>query len=220
MFEFSFCSQDGVTVYDFLSQKSIANLRFGAGRARSDVFDGPAWRGFSEVKRTFGFCFRCSILEVKQISPAAPHHRKVFAPRPPLRSRHNQYLILLRLPATSSSFHPTPPIHHSHTPSLTHSLTSPIIFRIEFSFFRQLSQHPKITTILTPSRGLGSTSSSQFYRNSSPSLTYSLCTCIMDYPRRILHRHSPTFLWRFSCISCLSWLIPFLKPPARTLAHL
>ena len=55
------------------------------GRARSDVFDGPACRGISEVKRTFGFFFRCSVVEVKKISPAAPHHRKVSAPRPPLR---------------------------------------------------------------------------------------------------------------------------------------
>ena len=64
---------------------------FGAGRARSDVFDGPAWRGVSEVKRTFAFCFRCSLPEVKQISPTAPHHRKVSAPRPPLsaHSRHH-----------------------------------------------------------------------------------------------------------------------------------
>ena len=63
----------------------ILIYRFGSGRARSDVFAGPACRGFSEMKRMFGFCFRCSILEVKQISPAAPHHRKVSAPRPPLR---------------------------------------------------------------------------------------------------------------------------------------
>ena len=40
------------------------------GRARSDVFDGPACRCTSEVKRTFGFCFRCSVVEVKKISPA------------------------------------------------------------------------------------------------------------------------------------------------------
>ena len=40
------------------------------GRARSDVFDGPACRGFPEVKRTFGFCFRSSVVEVKKISPA------------------------------------------------------------------------------------------------------------------------------------------------------
>ena len=33
----------------------------------SDVFDGPAWRGSSAVKRTFGFCFCCSVIEVKQI---------------------------------------------------------------------------------------------------------------------------------------------------------
>ena len=51
----------------------------------SDVFDGPAWRGSSEVKRTFAFCFRRSLTEVKQILLAAPHHRKVAAPPPPLR---------------------------------------------------------------------------------------------------------------------------------------
>ena len=28
------------------------------GRARSDIFDGPACRGVSEAKRTFGFCFK------------------------------------------------------------------------------------------------------------------------------------------------------------------
>ena len=33
MFEFSFCSQDGVTVYDFLSQKSIANLHLVMSRS-------------------------------------------------------------------------------------------------------------------------------------------------------------------------------------------
>ena len=57
----------------------------------SDVFDGPAWRGSSETKRTFAFCFRRSLTEVKQISLAAPHHRKVSAPRPPLsaHSRHH-----------------------------------------------------------------------------------------------------------------------------------
>ena len=36
----------------------------------SDVFDGPAWRGVSEAKRTFAFCFRRSLTEVTQISPA------------------------------------------------------------------------------------------------------------------------------------------------------
>ena len=61
------------------------------GRARSDVFDGLAWRGVSEVKRTVAFCFRWSLAEEKQISLAAPHHRKVSAPRPPLsaHSRHH-----------------------------------------------------------------------------------------------------------------------------------
>ena len=39
----------------------------------------------------FGFCLRRSLTEVKQISLAAPHHRKVSAPRPPLsaHSRHH-----------------------------------------------------------------------------------------------------------------------------------
>ena len=88
------------------------------GRARSDVFDGPACRGFPEVKRTFGFCFRCSVVEVKKISPAAPHHRKVSAPRPPLRLKtqpksHSPTAFA----ATSSSF------HHSPTPSLPHFFT-------------------------------------------------------------------------------------------------
>ena len=58
------------------------------GRARSDVFDGLAWRGVSEVKRTVAFCFRWSLPEEKQISLAAPHHRKVSAPRPPLSAPH------------------------------------------------------------------------------------------------------------------------------------
>ena len=84
------------------------------GRARSDVFDGPACCGTSEVKRTFGFCFRCSVVEVKKISPAAPHHRKVSAPRPPLRLKtqpksHSPTAFA----ATSSS------LTHSHTPSLS-----------------------------------------------------------------------------------------------------
>ena len=47
----------------------ISLLRLGRQLA-SDVLDGPAWRGSSAVKRTFGFCFRCSVIEVKQISPA------------------------------------------------------------------------------------------------------------------------------------------------------
>ena len=66
-----------VSPHRFLTTRLIRNIphwilifRFGAGRARSDVFDGPAWRGVSEVKRTFGFCFRCSVVEVNKISPA------------------------------------------------------------------------------------------------------------------------------------------------------
>ena len=83
--------------------------RFWALCARSDVFDGPACRGFSEVKRTFAFCFRCSLTEVKQISLAAPHHRKVSAPHPPLRLKtqpksHSPTAFA----ATSSSLHHSP----------------------------------------------------------------------------------------------------------------
>ena len=66
----------------------VLTIRFGAGRARSDVFDGPGGDGFSEVKKNFGFCFRRSVIKIKKITPAAPHHRKVSAPRPPLRSRY------------------------------------------------------------------------------------------------------------------------------------
>ena len=93
--------------------------RFWALCARSDVFDGPACRGFPEVKRTFGFCFRCSVVEVKKISPAAPHHRKVSAPPPPLRLKtqpksHSPTAFA----ATSSSF------HHSKRPPFKHILPS------------------------------------------------------------------------------------------------
>ena len=90
--------------------------RFGAGRARSDVFDGPAWRGVSEVKRTFGFCLRRSVVEVKKISPAAPHHRKVSAPRPPLR--------LKTQPKSHSPTAMPQQVPHSITPPLLQSLTS------------------------------------------------------------------------------------------------
>ena len=69
----------------------------------SDVFDGPAWRGVSEVKRIFGFCFRCSLPEVKKITLAAPHHRKVSAPRPPLSTRNQPF-----------TYHDTYPINIPH----------------------------------------------------------------------------------------------------------
>ena len=85
------------------------------GRARSDVFDGPACRGISEVKRTFGFCFRSSVVEVKKISPAAPHHRKVSAPRPPLRLKTQ---LKSHSPTATP---PTPSLHHS-TPFLFNPL--------------------------------------------------------------------------------------------------
>ena len=79
------------------------------GRARSDIFDGPAWRGVSEVKRTFGFCLRRSVVEVKKISPAAPHHRKVSAPRPPLRLKTQpKSHPPTAFAATNSSIHHSP----------------------------------------------------------------------------------------------------------------
>ena len=93
------------------------------GRARSDVFDGPACRGFPEVKRTFGFCFRSSVVEVKKISPAAPHHRKVSAPRPPLRLKtqpksHSPTAFA----ATSSSLHHPLPHFFTHQSYIVHLL--------------------------------------------------------------------------------------------------
>ena len=81
------------------------------------------------------FALSRSVVEVKKISPAAPHHRKVSATHPPLRLKtqpksHSPTAFA----ATSSSF------HHSPTPSLTHSLTPSKIFRKEFSFLGNLKK--------------------------------------------------------------------------------
>ena len=64
--------------------------RFGLGCARSDVFDGPQGHDIPKVNRIRRFCFRCSLTEVKRISPvvSAPSKSRRDAPAPSLVRRN------------------------------------------------------------------------------------------------------------------------------------